>query len=177
MATKPQVRFVVAKEKRDYSSDTTVVLMNAVHMVPPEPRQTFMGRPDEGVRNGLSSEDPPIAAIADLALRAQKNDDIMDGRFYGWDVRYYNVYSVDIQYAKIMASTLTKIEKHLAKLADRFGYPTDYAAYAARIADYFGAETRCFGIRCEEMRPDGSYWKWLDVDGLRQWLFDETGAK
>src|SRR5262245_11096572 len=61
---------------------------------------------------------------------------------YGWECRYQEPYAVDLRQAEGMYKTLTTIEKRLEKLAEKYGRPTTFGQYLARVADAIGAD--CF---------------------------------
>jgi hypothetical protein len=58
---------------------------------------------------------------------------------YGWQVRYHDVYAVDERMARHMAQTLTTIRKRMEHATAKYGRPTTYGQFVARVAQAIGA--------------------------------------
>lgn len=59
-------------------------------------------------------------------------------RVYGWSVEYRDCYRVGIDDAERMLKTFKRIERHLNKLNEKYGYADSLPAYVARVADALG---------------------------------------
>lgn len=112
-----------------------------------------------------------MAPYADLRITAQSDG----AEWYGFDIAYRHVYSIDRDRVKTMSAALGRIERHTAKLTDRFGYPADFGEYCGRIADAAGVTnpSSAFGKKVPPERDiSGSGYQWGSVDSLRWWLAD-----
>jgi hypothetical protein len=88
------------------------------------------------VRNILDSDD---AGLASLQVRGQTTLHTSDaGRTYGWGYAYDQPYQVDLDRARAMVATLGRLERRLAKLNERLGYPESFGAYLLRVAEVLG---------------------------------------
>lgn len=109
--------------------------------------------------------------LADLRVNSQGNDSDGYRKLYGFDVTYRDVFEVDYEKATRMAKTLTMIRKRLGALDDKFGRPTTYGQFMARVAAAITATKLVF--RAEDGRRGWSYddsnFKILDIsDGVYQ---------
>jgi hypothetical protein len=91
---------------------------------------------DGRVRNILDS-DWDRARLADLTITSQYERG-EEPRSYGWQVRYSNSYSVDLERAEVMVKQLRSVRRKLAQLEERYGFPSDFAQYLMRVADALG---------------------------------------
>jgi len=83
------------------------------------------------IRSSLMEED---SGFADFVVSARANLD-MGERTYGWKAEYQDTYTVDLQQAQAMAKHLTKVERGMAKLTERYGYADTFGAWMLRVAD------------------------------------------
>lgn len=77
--------------------------------------------------------------LNNLTVCSQGNNDSATRSLYGWEVRYRDVYAVDLSSAKRMAKTLTSLEQRMSRLYASFGHATTYGGYLARVAQSLGA--------------------------------------
>lgn len=101
-----------------------------------------------------------------------------DANFYGYEPEFRDVHRVQLAQAESMVKVLKKIDRHLAKLNDRFSGPTDFASYMARVADAIGAKNPAFVVRTSEAAGsswDDSEYRYIDADGLRYHLQHVVG--
>lgn len=82
----------------------------------------------------------PTEGYALLTVRGQCNPFAKDEKpyFYGYRVHFANIDVVTENYAESMLRVLRMINRKMAKLADRFGYPQDLASYLLHLADVLG---------------------------------------
>jgi hypothetical protein len=81
------------------------------------------------IRNGVDTE------ISDLVVNAQANPG--DGSYYGFTVRYQNVYSVDLWRAKQMVRTLQLVEKRLEAIRNVRGAARTFGEFVGRVLEVF----------------------------------------
>jgi hypothetical protein len=167
MSSKPDIRFIInLAEDNTFGDHVLKVNVNVVVMTA------------EGIRNPQFgySDDTGAGQYADLEIRGLYSASSED--FYGRDPEYFQPYSVDVRRADSMAKTLKRIYASLKRQDERLGAPTDFAAYAARLAVALGCQERaCFGRR--ESERNGStysenYYRWMDTDSLRMHLGNKT---
>ena len=112
----------------------------------------------------------PNAKWADFVVTAQLDE---SGDWYAQRFGYREVFSMDLRDAEVMTKNLRDITRKLERLDAKFGRPTDFAAYAARVADAAGADERPF-IRLHKEGPgfgyDSNEYRWLNTDDLRYHL-------
>lgn len=136
---------------------------------------TYMETPtdfcESGLHNPCSWDDPPIAALADLRITAQRDRRGTTGPWYGCELRYRDVFEVDLVRAKLMVKTLTIINRKMDRLAEQLGYPVDLADFCARCAIVLGATSKApFGVWHPHLTYNGTHYRWVDVNGLRNHL-------
>ena len=92
--------------------------------------------------------------------------------FYGRTLGWRDLYSVDFDQAESMVKVGRRIRRHLDRLDERFGRATEFAALLGRFADAVGASPEGpLGIyRREEIFPNGTNYRWMDVDSMRMHL-------
>lgn len=85
----------------------------------------------------------PREHMADLVISAQADENMTtaNGEPYGWHTWYEEAHRVELDRAKGMVSTLSKVERGLRKLESELGYPETFAGYAARVAKILGVST------------------------------------
>ena len=118
--------------------------------------------------------EPKIGCYADLEVNSQGNDEDGDRRrLYGFDVRYRDVYSLDLYRAEKMVKTLRKVDRSLRKQRDEGGETRNVAVYIGRVARAIGAKHIVFekdkaatGYRYD-VKPLGD-----GIDGIH-WLAEE----
>lgn len=59
---------------------------------------------------------------------------------YGFEVRFCDVYVVDLNKAGLMYKTLKRIQSRLKKIEDSRGPVVDFAEYAGRVSEIIGAD-------------------------------------
>lgn len=106
---------------------------------------------------------------ADLHVRALLNvkGDVSEGRCYGWSYGYRPL-TVNLARAQTITAMLRRTQRQLAALAQQWGTPADFAAYVSHFAVALGIAA--FAEHTAQMRPDGTHWRWLDVDQMRGWI-------
>lgn len=170
---KPDIRFIVETTK---DSDYLKFIARAVYMVEPEPSSWIPN--DAGVRNPSDSDiNPHIAPLADFAITAQASGDMSVVAFHSWyghRACYQNVYNIELRRAERMARLLRKLDRHLTKLDQTFGYTDDLAAFCGRVAIGVGVTTKTstFGFYSKAVTMNGTNYRWTNVDGLRSHLND-----
>jgi hypothetical protein len=105
---------------------------------------------------------------ADLHVRASVDvNNVNNGRSYAWAYEFRPI-TVNLPRAQSMAAFLRRTDRQMAALAQQLGSPTDFADYLARFALALGITV--FAEHCAELRPDGTHWKWMDVNQMRAWV-------
>jgi hypothetical protein len=163
--TKPDLRLSVdITDKRFHA--------RVVYLVDPEPTPTNPN--DSGVRNPSAHlYDNPLAGFANLAVTALRDptSETADGEWFGMELEYRDVYSVDAEQAQIMARTLRRLNTKLTKLNETFGRADDLATFCGRVTHALGSTAPyAFGRRFDSLQMNGKFYRWVDVDGLRSWL-------
>lgn len=155
------LRFLYELKRNQYTGD------DATHFIA---RVVYVN--NDGVLNPMDS-DWDTAQFADLGLTAYHRH---GSGWYGFEVEYLQPFRVDLRQAERMVKLLRKVHKTLDRLNEQFGAANDLTTYCARVSQAIGCKTSYrFGRRTEDMRPDGTYYRWLDVDGLRG-VLDEVAA-
>lgn len=106
--------------------------------------------------------------LNNLLAYSQGHDEAADRKLYGWEVRYHNVYTVDLRKAERMTKTLRTVEKRMEKLTASYGHPATYGAYLARVARAIGATTFVF-------HKDGGRTGWCHSE--TEYTFRDTNAE
>jgi len=123
----------------------------------------------------LRSEDLP--ELADLVVHAYGHLD-NDPVFYGADVEYRNVFSVDLERAKIMAKQLAKIGRGLEQLERELGFSQGFAQKVARVGKILGVTQ--YGWRVDERTNGWSYddheHRWADATYLANYVDSRVEA-
>jgi len=169
--TKLDIRFTFKVERSPYGGEHDTFKAHLQYMAEP----TEWNK--SGVRNPVWRDDTDeLSALADLSITAQRGrDGFNGGDWYAFSFEYNDVHSVDLLRAKVMARTLGTVERKMAKLEERFGYPRDLADFCARCADVMGATVRYpFGQYHAALQMDGTHYRWTDVDGLRSAVSKEV---
>lgn len=97
------------------------------------------------IRNA-SDRDIAGLYLHDLQATSQGHDDDRKHGLYGFECHYQDVYSVNLRQAERMAKTLKTIETRLDKLVTKYGHPTTFGAYLARVAEAIHATAFVFPI-------------------------------
>lgn len=122
--------------------------------------------PNGTVRNPSSSA-WPREPLADLIITAQVDRTVADQLPYGWRTEYRTPYAVDLETAKLMVSTLGKVERGMTKLRAELGLPETFTAYVARVAKTLGIKR--FGRTAKQGRGwshDDNEYVWMDAEGM-----------
>ncbi|MEU1881910.1 hypothetical protein ABZ470_31810 [Streptosporangium sp. NPDC020072] len=107
-------------------------------------------------------------------LRAKAFLDRNGKAAYGWSVEYADPGTVLLADAEIMVKTLRRTDRVMGHLAKEFGTPDSFGQFVAHFAASLGC-TR-FAVRHATPQPDGTYYKWLDTNGMLRWVASaETG--
>lgn len=86
---------------------------------------------------------------------------------YGWEVRYEDVFSIDLGEAETHFKTLKAIRTGLNKVERTFGRPTTYAEFVLRVARVIGAKG--FVVRSEREQYQGT-WRWITPSEAQYWI-------
>ena len=95
---------------------------------------------------------------ANLALRALGNKGTAGNQFYGAQIGYWDVFSVNLDTARRMVKTLGQIQHRMKKLEEQLGYADDVPALAGRFAAAVGAKRAFYNYRKEEWADD-THWR------------------
>lgn len=90
---------------------------------------------------------------------------------YAFETRYYDMHTIDLDDAKRMAGTLTIIHKRMDDLTKKYGYPTSFGQYLARVADAVRADSFVFPRTDENSRgryADHEHRIWEIASGIYQ---------
>lgn len=106
-------------------------------------------------------------------LRVTEQHDLTDkATSYAWNVEYSDHMFIRLREAEVMLKTLRKIEREMIKIKDQFGYAASFGDYVARFAAVIGCGK--FGVRTDEMQPNGTHYRWFDAQDMRTWVNRET---
>ena len=101
-----------------------------------------------------------------LQVSSQGNNGERD-QLYAWEVRYRDVYAVELHDAKAMYETLSKITKAYEKLALKRGRPQSFGEYCGRFAEIIGADRFLFArSRRGTMHSDIDYTQYTVGEGV-----------
>lgn len=166
---KPEVRMLLTVDRpRNQYADPNVIDATAIFV------RIELEDGREHVRNiSTSSFMRPenLPELADLQVRAwgYLNED--DRELYMSEVQYRDVFSVDLERAKLMAKTLGRVTRQLQQLERELGFAEDYAAYVARVGKILGVKQ--YGWRVGE-RDHGWYdendYQWRDASYLKDYV-------
>jgi hypothetical protein len=94
------------------------------------------------VRNASTRYEPVngLQLLDNLQITSQGNNSDRV-RLYGWEVRYRDVFAVDLRDAGRMHATLKKIQAGLDKLTAKRGYAATYGEFVGRVAEVTGVTT------------------------------------
>ena len=114
------------KEESSFNNEATLILtLNVIKI-----------EPGDKIRNLSSSyNEEPLADLAVKAYVMQAYENVTP------DVAFYETGKIEKRDAERMVKTLTKLDKGLAKLNEKFGYTADFGAQVGRIANVLGVET------------------------------------
>jgi hypothetical protein len=121
----------------------------------------------DGAPRNLGDRQP----LCDVQMRGQMDD--QTPRFYGLDVEVHaDTYPyINLQRAKVIASTLATIAKRMDSLVTKYGYSDDAATRILRFADVVGADA--FIVKVGEDRgttySDNS-WREMDAATAQNWI-------
>ena len=157
MAKHPETRIVVSVKKSDYGSD--LHLFDALFV--------FVDPKDGVIKNPSGfyvHTEPWETSMADLHVRAQADP---TGAFYGYKPSYDQIYSLELDRAEICVKTLRRVERHLQKRQQQFGYPQDLWSYLGRFAEAFDVDTYGFATSPRPLNYSTEYFRWGDIDFAR----------
>jgi hypothetical protein len=119
-----------------------------------------------------SEYDEVQCALANLVVRAQNDSSHAreGGRAYSADVAYLQPYTVSARRARIMVATLGRIERKLAKLAEKYGRPGTFATYLLQVADALAIDS--FVVESKEMLATGLFVRIMTGENAQFWLDD-----
>lgn len=147
------VLFLTAKIDRDYDGRRRLDLQGEALSAEDWPRLRGLGYGDDAAFDGLT-------------VSAAAADDMGPGT-YGWATEYKEARYVKLDQAERMVKVLRKVERGLAKLTERYGYPEFFTAYLLRVADVLGITQ--FAIR----QPSGDL-TILSVTSAAYWLDEQV---
>jgi hypothetical protein len=99
---------------------------------------------DQTIRNPRHDEPMNGLDLDDLTITSQGNQSDTERRLYAFDLRYQNLYAVDLRRAKSMTATLVTLGKRMDKQYAQYGPASTFGAYLARVATAIGADTFIF---------------------------------
>jgi hypothetical protein len=107
--------------------------------------------------------------LANLQLRAWYDK---DHKCYGAHIQYRDVYSVELERAEAMATTLRRIKTKVAKLEETYGAATTFEQRAIYTLRVLGVEQLVRRADEEFKERTGNAWRYTTVTGLPGWVFD-----
>lgn len=160
---KPDLRFSIRVVDDKFMGDSTRYLQVEARVVILEERggraEWTSPRPYSEIGGGEYEQ---------LVVAAQMTSD-NTGDFYGREVRFTHSRVGQVE-AESMVKVFRKIQRKLDEFDRQFGYPSDFAAYLARIAAAIGMSGSCFGRR-SDMGWDG--YAWMDAKELGYHLSEQ----
>jgi hypothetical protein len=129
---------------------------------------------DEGrMRNvvwGTYSDASQWDALDGLTVQGliDDSDDAREGQVWTQTYDYKVIHRLDLEHAQACVKTLRRLERGLDKIRERRGYATDFADFLMRVAEVFGC--RRYATYSSELRMDGTHWRFLTPDALRDWV-------
>jgi hypothetical protein len=117
----------------------------------------------------MRAEDLP--ELADLQVHAYGHLDT-DPVFYSTNVEYRNVFSVDLERAKVMAKQLGRVQRGLEQLERELGFSRGFAQKVARVGKILGVTQ--YGWRVDDGSAGWSYddheYRWFDASYLEGYV-------
>jgi hypothetical protein len=113
-----------------------------------------------------------------LSVRAQLHARHSSG-MYGYAAEFRGTNGLDLRTLRSMATTLARVDRKMAALVERFGYPVDLAAYLSNLADSIGVTTKyCFGQHIGRGETDitGTGYRWMEATYLRNHIETQIAA-
>lgn len=101
---------------------------------------------------------PGHNAFDDLVISCQGDNDTRES-MYAWELRYEDVYAIDLALAQRMAKTLATAEKRAAKLSEEIGAPATFGQFVTRCAIALRVDT---------------FIRWSKDDRNTAWLTDRN---
>lgn len=97
------------------------------------------------------------------------------GRTYGWCIEYSEHHFIRLDDAEAMVKALRRITREMQRLSERLGSPDSFGEYVT----HFGLAIGCnrFAFRADKMLPNGTHYRWYDVDGMRRWIYNAHAPK
>ncbi|WP_067481775.1 hypothetical protein [Actinomadura hibisca] len=131
--------------------------------------------PEDRVRllSPLFGFNEPYADYADLHISSYIVEPL-EGSAYG-DTISFRPYQVELGRAEPMVKTLRRINRGLERLDQQLGRSPDFATSLIRVAHVIGCAT--FAEYFEELRADGSHYRWMDPDSVRWWITEKINAR
>lgn len=171
MSTRNAVPHLIMVLKRDESYGS--VRLNAEVCYRNMPGKTFNPTHDTGTVLNPQFEpwsDNPYGQFQNLQVTALLDTDstLNDGRSYGWEYSYHNVFDVNLDFAQQIVKTLRRLNSAMSKLRAERGTPNTFAEYLTHFANAIGC-TR-FAEYSKELRADGTHWVWMDIDQMHAWV-------
>lgn len=172
------LRFLLRITQSNYGSGSNYfkVAAEIAYMVTPERSD------DSGVRSPLweSYLNPgEVGHFDSFAVTAQRDAQESEHflPFYGFHIGFQNPYFVDMKRAESMTKILRKIERKLAAFETEHGYAPDFATYLTRVGIALGMKGHCYGVYSQEMRADGTHYRWMNANTLREFFTGDEWRK
>lgn len=123
---------------------------------------------DDGSPRNLRDSQP----LCDVEVKAQMDDTAKT--YYGFETRVYaDTYPwINATRAKLIANTLTTIEKRLAVLSAKYGYATDLATSLLRLADAIGADAFIVRTSGDSATYSDNEWREMDATTAQYWILE-----
>ena len=112
--------------------------------------------------------EPRYGLVSLYATAQASRDGLGGGTFYGWELRYEDVWSLDLREMEGKVKTLRQITRQMEKLDVSLGRPTDFAGFIGRYAHVIGATS--IGRYAQGARSYREGVTWMTVDDTRYWL-------
>jgi hypothetical protein len=127
---------------------------------------------DGHVRN-FSLGSWPCEPLADLIISTQV-DTATESGSYAFEVAYQEPHRVKLEHMEQMVKVLRKVDRHLRRAIESYGYPTNFSEYVARVAAALGVKK--FGYvsvrNPHGWAHDDQEYTWVSVDSARAYIDD-----
>jgi hypothetical protein len=125
---------------------------------------------EDGSPRNLSDRQP----LADAEIRAQADRD--SEKSYGWSTVEIHVTTwtyINAERARMIASTLTTIQKRLGQLNDRYGCAESLATGILRVGDALGVDSYLIKVGGESNTYHENQWREMDAVTAFDWIREQ----
>ncbi|WP_188186947.1 hypothetical protein [Nonomuraea sp. SYSU D8015] len=116
----------------------------------------------------------PYSHLDNLRASALSNLDDSEHTI-GWRIEYAEHRFIQLEEAEAMVKALRRTTREMDKLSKHLGSPATFGEYVT----HFGLAIGCNRFACwsDKLLPNGTHYRWYDVDGMRRWVYNAHASK